>query len=162
MDGSDALKPLVLKHAERWDIGRIWCIQTISFYACWVSMHVENRLPKNQWLIHRRICSLPDGCNLLIISYHFLHPSANETNRLLINHWFFCRRIFSVSSVSLGNIALKPLVLRIDSPVRLKNTTSTIGSFADGVSHASCETQRDALKPLVGRQTPVVRHNGMP
>ena len=41
--------------------------------------------------------------------------------------------------------ALKPLVLRGDSPVRLQNRTSTIGSLVDGI----CETRRDGLKPLV-------------
>ena len=57
-------------------------------------MHVENRLPKNQWLIHRRICSLPDNCKKPSISLNKSHLSANETNRLDINHWFFGRRFF--------------------------------------------------------------------
>ena len=101
--------------------------------------HVEFRLPKNQWLIHRRICSLPDGCNLLIISYHFLHPSANETNRLLINHWFFGRRFLIAILMSHRETipgeaaaALKPLVEDEGRFVRLENLTSTIGSFVDG------------------------------
>ena len=42
--------------------------------------------------------------------------------------------------------------------VRLQNTTSTIGSFADGIR----ETGRDALKPLVWWWLPVVRQDEMP
>jgi hypothetical protein len=156
---------------------------------------LQFRLPKNQWLFGRRICSLADRCNLLTIFDNFLLPSANETNRLLINHWFFGRRILSLANltealkplvlkhchfgvspggsarclktigfkkrlpgetaadkenalkplVATRRDALKPLVLRSDSPVRLQNRTSTIGSLVDG----SCETRRDGLKPLV-------------
>ena len=42
--------------------------------------------------------------------------------------------------------------------VRLKNRTSTTGSFVDGIR----ETRRDALKPLVLGQSPVVRLDETP
>ena len=62
--------------------------------------HVEFRLPKNQWLIHRRICSLPDRWHLLHICIKKMRPSANETIRLDINHWFFGRRFLIAIFVS--------------------------------------------------------------
>ena len=76
MDRSNALKPLVLMHAE--------CPDHES--------DVENRLPKNQWLMYRRICSLPDESKKHTILFQKSQVSAKEQIRLDINHWFFGRR----------------------------------------------------------------------
>ena len=62
--------------------------------------------------------------------------SLTSFTRADINHWFFCRR--------------NPW----DSMRRLK----TIGFN----TICSCETRRDALKPLVWGRTPVVRQDGTP
>ena len=153
-------------------------------FFCTASLeHVEFRLPKNQWLIHRRICSLPDGCNLLTISYHFLRPSANETNRLLINHWFFGRRFLIdilmshrgamprlniLMSHRVGRIwCLKTIGFKKRFPgetekhyinhwfFRRRSLTCQLWDTRGRLktiglkTNTSCETRREALKPLV-------------
>ena len=60
---------------------------------------VENRLPKNQWLMYRRICSLPDESKKHTILIEKSHVSAKEQIRLDINHWFFCRRNLTCESL---------------------------------------------------------------
>ena len=73
-DGSDALKPLVSIHAQL-----VWRTDLMPlnhlFFITAPLEHVEFRLPKNQWLIHRRICSLPDR-------WHLLHICIKKWDRL--------------------------------------------------------------------------------
>ena len=149
------------------------CLKNIVFLKC----TLQFRRPKNQWLIGRRICSLPDKCNLLQFIDHFLLPSANETNRLLINHWFFGRRIFIAillshgkhipGETSAGQECLKtigrgswdwktlhqPLVLSQTEFVRLDEGLKTIGL----VSSSLVRLGGKALKPLVLRSDSPVR-----
>ena len=113
-DGSGALKPLVSIHAQL-----VWRTDLMPlnhlFFITAPLEHVEFRLPKNQWLIHRRICSLPDRCHLLYICIKKMRPSANETNRLDINHWFFGRRFCLVSPGEMPrlNILMSRVIGRI-------------------------------------------------
>ena len=66
----------------------------------------------------------------------FKRRFPGETEKPYINHWFFHRRNLWDSTGRLKTIGLKTI--------------------------ASCETRRDALKPLVRRRAPVVRQGETP
>ena len=87
----------------------------------------------------------------------FKNRFPSETEKHHINHWFFCRRSLTCqlwdSTRCLKTIGWK--------------TNTSCETQRDALKplvwrKSNCETRRNTLKPLVWRRTPVVRHNSMP